>query len=149
MEETNFYLRAAHALSGCQLVEQQLKLYITEALDLVRKCVDGKMPFEMSGDDYADSSLERLIQTFKKLSNNSALVSQLTRFKDERNFLSHKAIAHCLDPEGELAFGPQAQNVLERLEAIQLESERLRTALHEEANKFRPHLWFEDLGPSK
>jgi hypothetical protein len=147
MDESSFYLKVAHALSGCQLVEQELKLYITEALELVKKCVDGKMPFGMTGEDYADASLERLIQTFKKLSNNSALALALTNFKHERNFLSHRAIAHCLDPEGELS-DPYAQDVLQRLDRIQVDADRLRTALHDEANKFRAHLWFDDLGPS-
>jgi hypothetical protein len=32
MERDAFYLRAAKALSACQLVEQELKLYIAEAL---------------------------------------------------------------------------------------------------------------------
>jgi hypothetical protein len=31
-----FYLQVAFALSGCQLVEEELKLYISQALDLVR-----------------------------------------------------------------------------------------------------------------
>lgn len=44
MDEDGFYLKVARALSGCQLVEQQLKRYITEALELVKKCVGDKMP---------------------------------------------------------------------------------------------------------
>jgi hypothetical protein len=142
--EDAFYLEVAHALSGCQLVEQQLKLYITEAFDLVRKCVGEKMHFKMSGDDYADSSLERLITTFKKLSNNVQLSTDLGRFKDERNFLSHQGIAHCLDYEGSL-FQHTAAEFQLRLEAIQVEAGRLRTAIHDEANKFRAHLWFDPI----
>ena len=144
MNDDDFYIKVAHALSGCQLVEEQLKLYITEALELVTKCIGEKMAFKMSGEDYADSSLERLIDTFRKLTSNSALVSELRRFKDERNFLSHKAISHCLDYEGELIH-PTAIESQERLDAIQREAERLRTSIHDEANKFRGHLWFDDL----
>jgi hypothetical protein len=142
--EDDFYLEVAHALSGCQLVEQELKLYITEAFELVRKCVGDKMHFKMSGDDYADSSLERLIITFKKLSDNERLSTDLNKFKDERNFLSHQGIAHCLDYEGSL-FHTTAVEFQPRLEAIQAEAERLRTAIHEEANKFRGHLWFDEI----
>ena len=47
MDEDDFYLKVAHALSGCQLVEQQLKLYITEALELAKKCIGKKMPFKI------------------------------------------------------------------------------------------------------
>ena len=44
--EDDFYLKVAHALSGCQLVEEHLKLYITEALELVKKCVGDKIAFK-------------------------------------------------------------------------------------------------------
>ena len=144
MDEDDFYLKVAHALSGCQLIEQELKLYITEALELVKKFVGDKIPFKMSGDDYANSSLESLIKVFRKLSDNESLVTELNKFKDERNFLSHTGITHCLDYEGEL-FHSTAIEFQGRLEAIQGEAKRLRIALHEEANKFRGHLWFEDL----
>ncbi len=144
MNENDFYLKIAHALSGCQLVEQQLKLYITEALELAKKCIGEKMPFKMVGNDYADSSLERLIEIFKKLTDNEELVTDLRRFKNERNFLSHKGITHCLDYEGEL-FHSTAIEFQERLDAIQEDAQRLYDAIHEEANKFRGYLWFDDL----
>ena len=144
MDEDDFYLKVAHALSGCQLVEQQLKLYITESLELAKKCIGDKMPFKITGEDYADSSLERLIEIFRKLTDNESLVADLRKFKNERNFLSHKGITHCLDYEGEL-FDPTALEFKNRLAAIQDEAQRLYLAIHEEANKFRGHLWFDDL----
>lgn len=144
MDKDDFYLKVAYALSGCQLVEQQLKLYITEALELAKKCIGEKLPFKMSGDDYADSSLERLIEIFRKLTDNEGLVADLRKFKNERNFLSHKGITHCLDYEGEL-FHSTALEFQERLDAIQEEAKRLYVAIHEEANKFRGHLWFDNL----
>ena len=144
MDETDFYLKVAHALSGCQLVEQQLKLYLTEALELAKKCIGEKIPFKMRGEDYADSSLERLIEIFRKLNDNEALADDLNKFKNERNFISHKGITHCLDYEGEL-FQSTALEFQDRLTAIQSEAQRLYIAIHEEANKFRGHLWFDDL----
>ena len=146
MNEDEFYLKVAYALSGCQLVEQELKLYLTEAFELAQKCVGAKMPFKLSGTDYANSSLEGLINMFKKLSDNEALVDELNRFKDERNFLSHKGITHCLDYEGEFFYSTAAE-FQERLKAIESEAQRLRTAIHEEANKFRGHLWFDEIPP--
>jgi len=139
----DFYLQVAFALSGCQLVEQQLKLYISEALELAQKCIGKRMPFKMSGDDYEDASLEKLIEIFKKFTNNQTLVAELRRFKDERNFLSHKGISHCLDPEGEL-FETTAVDFQERLQTIQQEANRLYLAIYEEANNFRVHLYFEE-----
>ncbi len=143
MNEDEFYLNVAHALSGCQLVEQELKRYITEALQLAEKFIGGRIPFKMSGDDYANSPLGKLIETFKRLSDNEPLVAELRKFKTERNSLSHEAIIHCLDYEGELSHSTVLESQ-DRLRAIQNEAERLRIAIHEEASKFRGH-WFDDL----
>jgi hypothetical protein len=143
VNDREFFQRVGEALSGCQLVEQELKLYIAEALALVAKCVGGRLPFRMAGEDYEDASLERLIEVFKKLSDNQPLVAALRKFKDERNFLSHRGITHCLDHEEELdhsAVGEYDQ----RLAAIGPEAQRLRAAIHDEANRFRGHLWFEE-----
>ena len=107
--QRDFYLRIASALAGCQLVEQELKLYISEALELVAKQVGVTLPFGMRGEDYEDASLERLIDVFRKLSNAPELIVALRKFKDERNFLSHKGIAHCLDPDGQLDYGHSGQ----------------------------------------
>lgn len=141
MNEDDFYLKVAHALSGCQLVEQQLKLYITRALELVTICIDGKIPFKMKGEDYANHSLERLIQTFRLLSDNEELVKRLNKFKDERNFLSHKGITHCLDYEHNLS-DSIAKDVDARLLEIQRVAKELYIEIHNDANKFMHHVWF-------
>src|SRR4029453_16107093 len=113
---------------------QELKLYITEALELAKKCIGSKMPFKISGEDYANTPLEGLIKIFKKLSDNDALVAELEGFKKERNFLSHKAITHYLDHESELSIA-EDDEFQGRLENIQKEAKRLRDALHLEGNK--------------
>ena len=146
MDHQDFYLRVAQGLSGCQLVEQQLKLYISDALQLVAKCLAGKMPFAMHGDDYANASLERLIDTFRKLTDQTQLVEEWRKCKDERNFLSHEAITYCIDPGGDFDSGAAA-SIEKRVAAIQPESERLCTAIHEAA-KFRVHLWFDPVEPA-
>jgi hypothetical protein len=102
----------------------------------------------MRGEDYADSSLERLIDTFNKLSDNEPLVTALRKFKNERNFLSHKGITYCLGYDEEL-FYPTALELKNRLNSIQVEAERLRKALHQEANTFRGDLWFDEVDVTK
>ena len=144
MDRDAFYLHVAHALSGCQLVEQELKLYITEALLLVAKCVGGKLPFGMSGADHEKSSLGELIRVFAKLSDNTALVKELEEFTKKRNLLSHRGIARCLDYDGEISL-PEATEYEEQLVRIKADAERLRIALHNEANKFRGDLHFDSL----
>jgi hypothetical protein len=144
MSAKEFFLDVAHALTGCQLVEQELKLYITEALALVHKCVGNRMVFKMTGDDYENTSLEGLIKIFGKLSDNSTLLKDLNKFKDERNFLSHQGISHCLDLEDEL-FIHSAVEYQPRLNAIRPEAERLRAEIREEAGKIHIHLYYDDL----
>jgi hypothetical protein len=124
MDENAFYLEVAYALSGCQLVEEELKQYISDAFELVRKFVGTRMTFKLSGDQYLNSSLERLIDTFKKLSDNQPLVDELTKFKDRRNFLSHRGIAHCLDLEGDL-FLSQALEFKNDLIAMRADAAKL------------------------
>jgi len=141
MDRDGFYLKIAHALSGCQLVEQQLKLYISEALELAKECVGQRMVFRMSGEDYENSSLDRLIEVFSKLTVNSELVAALRRFKEERNFLSHKGIALCLDYEGDLLL-TAAEGYETRLAKVQFEAERLRAALHSEGRNISVELDF-------
>ncbi len=143
MKKDEFYLKIANALSGCQLVEQELKLYLTNALEFVSKCIGKRMPFKMKGEDYANSSLEGLIKAFKKLSNNEALVKDLNKFKDERNFLSHQGITHCLDWDGDFSDSTAAE-LQERLDNIEREAERLQIAIYEEASNFLSHLYFDD-----
>jgi hypothetical protein len=144
MKGRDFYLEVAYALSGCQLVEEAIKLYRSDAFELARKCIGKRMTFKFSGEDYEDSSLEGLVKAFKKLSDNVSLVKDLEAFKKERNFLSHQGITSCLDYEKELAEG-LVEEYRPRLERIQTEADRLRLALHEEANNFRGFLYFEDL----
>ena len=140
MTPRDFHTQVAVALSGCQLVEQELKLYISEALELVHKCLQGRLPFSMSGKDYEDASLERLIDTFRKLNNNAELIGRLRKFKDERNFLSHKAVAYCLDRTGAIDLAA-VHSIEQRLGAIHPTAERLCVDINEEAYNFRIHLW--------
>lgn len=140
-EAKDFYLQVAYALSGCQLVEQELKLYISGALEYVRKCVGNRLPFKMGGQDYEDASMERLIETFRKLTNNDELVVELRKFKTERNFISHKGIAHSLDPMGDVENISVAE-FIPRLQAVQTEADRLCRVIHEEGRSFNARLCF-------
>lgn len=144
MDRNEFFLKVAHALTGCQLVEEALKLYIAEAFELAKKCIGSRMAFRFSGENYEDASLERLIDVFKRLSDNSTLVKDLGQFKRERNFLSHRGVTHCLDPAGQFS-DPDAIAFQKRLDGIQHEAERLQSTIWEEAQKFRGHLDFEIL----
>jgi hypothetical protein len=144
LRDHDFHLEVAYALTSCQLIEQELKLYTSEAFQLAAKCVGHRMVFKFSGDDYEDASLERLIAAFRKLSKNIQLIADLEKFKKDRNFLSHKSITHCLDRDEELSL-TEVGEIQPMLKNIQKDALKLREAINDEANLFRGHLWFEEL----
>ncbi|MBI2514437.1 MAG: hypothetical protein HYV96_20880 [Opitutae bacterium] len=125
-------------------MEFELKSYIAEALELARKCADGRVPFKLHGRDYAKEPLGRLIPGFKKLSDCPALVKQLESFCAERNFIAHQALASCIDPDGDFDFGTSRKEVA-RLAKIEKEAKSLVEAIHAEALKFRAQLDFYDM----
>lgn len=45
--DEEFYARVIEALTGCQRVEATLRLYIEEALRLVKRQVAGRLPFKI------------------------------------------------------------------------------------------------------
>lgn len=143
MKSYELYRKVGQSLAGCQMVEQELKLHIAEALELAKKCVEQRMPFKFNKEDYLDFPLGRLIQEFNRYTENDVLVMELKNFKKERDYLTHKAIANCLDFKGE----PVDSLITEldpRLVKIQKESERLVQAIHEEFNKISVQLDFGD-----
>jgi len=147
MERDAFYLRVAKALSGCQLVEQKLKIYITEAFDLVRKKLEGEFPFNLSGEDFENAPLERLIATFSNLSDDKTLVVDLRKFKDERNYLSHRAIALCVNPDGSFDEG-MAHSLEPRLLSIEGEAQRIWERIHEVEGRVVANLYFPKIPPA-
>jgi hypothetical protein len=146
----DFPLKVYHALLGCQILERELKRYITEALALAKKFHGTKMPVKMINQDYANRfsgdyakfSLGGLIRVFKELSDNEALVMELNEFKKNRNDLCHKGITNCLDLDGELDYVSMSE-FQNQLAAIAPEAQRLRLAVYE-ANRFGVYLDFDD-----
>ena len=128
MRKREFFFKVAEAMSGCQAVEQALKLYITKAFTAVQQRVSEVMTFKMSGRDYDDAPLGNLIKVFSKLVDDKQLVEDLKKFTKERNYLSHRAIYECLDPSGEVDLVEFAK-FEPRLNAIGPEAARLGQAI--------------------
>ena len=139
-----YFRRVSRTLGACQFVEFELKIYISEALELTAKCVAGRLPFKMAGSDYEGASLERLIEVFKKLSDCPALVKRMKKFKEERNFIAHRAITTCIDPDGELDHG-ESRKLVSRLANTEKEAIALAKAIHAKVLRFRAHLDFWDI----
>jgi hypothetical protein len=131
-DKDDFFLKVAYALEGCQLVEQALKLYITEALELAKQCIGHKIPFKMSGKDYDNLPLRQLIIVFHKLSDDETLVKDLDEFRKKRNRLSHQGITRRLDPDGELD-GCGMSEFDDELATIAPEAQRLTRKIFEKS----------------
>ena len=137
MPEDEVLSRTAVALAGCQMVELELKLYIQDAFNYIRTSLDGRLPFSFSGSDYVDSSLERLIEVFKKLSDNPELIGRLQKFKKERNHLVHRGLSQLMDYDAsEDMFSLNTKDFEERLDWITSEVSMLKGAIRFEASRF-------------
>src|ERR1035438_1909102 len=97
-ERRAYYERVGSSLAICQQVEEELKQYIAMALKLAAKLIGNEMVFRFSGEDYQDRSLERLIDVFRKLSDNDSLRQLLDQFRHDRNFVSHQSIVNARTP---------------------------------------------------
>jgi hypothetical protein len=139
-----FYLKVGRSLGACQLVEQQLKLYLAEAYLLVRKQTNDVIPFKFESQDNEDAPLGVLVKAFSRLNDNGELIQSLKAFVKERNFLSHRAVTSCYYPDGSVS--TQDMSDLEpRLKDIEAKAEELTEAIHMETNRVMIHLHFEDL----
>lgn len=143
MNQNEFYFKVSKALSGCQMVEMELKLYLTNASELIRKRLGNRMPYRFDESDIQRLSLERLIKFFRKHSNNDELCARLNKFKTERNFLAHSAISECMNKhEGYQEF--YASNLESRLTKIEQDAIELFYDIHKESTNFLGYLYFED-----
>ncbi|HEX4892267.1 MAG TPA: hypothetical protein VFV47_03195 [Hyphomicrobiaceae bacterium] len=143
MKRSEFLLNVGHSLAACQLLEFELKLYIERAFEVARKKTSGVVHFGFSGSDYEDSSLEKLISVFRKLTNNRELCRKLDEFRKDRNFVAHKAIAACVDPEGGLDESKVAE-VQVLLSRVSQEARSLSDQILEESKCFFGHHYIDE-----
>ncbi len=86
-----YIFEAGGALAFFQLIEHFLKLFIDYSFKLAAIHLTGKMPFRFTGDDFKNAPLERLLASFRKLSDNDELIAVLEKLKEKRNFFAHKS----------------------------------------------------------
>lgn len=143
MNRRDYLLNVAHSLGACQLLELEIKLYIKRAFEVTRKKTKGVVPFHFRGDDYEESSLERLVSVFRKLNGNKELIERLEKFRKDRNFVAHKAITDCLSPEGEF-LESQVIEVQKMLDRVFSEAHELSKCVLEESQQFLGHYYFDE-----
>lgn len=86
-----YIFEVSGALAFFQLIEDFLKLYIEYSFKHASVYLSGKMPFRFTGEEFKEASLERLLSTFRKLSDNEEVINSLEKIKDKRNFCAHRA----------------------------------------------------------
>ena len=100
-----FSTEAHYALVAYQMIEEQLKRYISTAHDIVRLCLSNRIPYKYSEKEIDGYALERLIAIFGKLNDNEDLIRKLNKLPKDRNYCAHKAYAEAyfkrvLDKQG-------------------------------------------------
>ena len=132
--ENNFYLQIAYALGACQMLEQQLKIYIKTTHSIIREKLQDSIPYKFDEENLERHTLGRLSKIFGRMSNNAAIIERLDKFVKLRNELAHTAISKSRDYEDGL-FYPESQKTLEMLEKINQEASMLRSAVYTEGNE--------------
>lgn len=141
-QQKRFASKVGDALSACQIVEEGLKLYLDSVFLRIRKELRGKLPFNFEGEHYRNASIEKLIQVFRRLTDNSGLVRRLESFKTERNHLAHRAVAdyyerHEEQPKKHVAMMKRLQKLEDDGHALwdEISSELRRIRGEEKANQ--------------
>lgn len=143
-DKEKIYLHAAKGLASCQQVEFELKNYLLGATDLIRKHLDGAIPFKVSYEQFKNASLEGLIKHFRNYSDDDALISRLNKFKGKRNNLAHGALISLETPSGEFD-NHEATKLHEQVNLIGDEASRLSSAIHSAAQDIWVNVWFDDI----
>jgi len=79
-------------LGKFQLLEFSLKYYIGFSYQLIHKTLDGALHFGYTIDDVDNFPLERLLNIFSKLNNNTELHKRLNALRVKRNHVAHKSL---------------------------------------------------------
>lgn len=136
IDKDAFSWRVAGAMSAFQFVEQVVRLYIDDALRVAQRCTAGRVPFELSADDFANEPLSRLIQLFGKLTRNQALVNDLHSFSRQWNRLDHHGVIALCEADVEPT-DPQVTEYVRQLASIEDHAKRLRATISEESAGIR------------
>lgn len=140
LDTDTFYINIANALAGCQLVENELKKYISMAYECINIFIDNRIPFSMSENDLKGQKLYNLIKIFEKLSDNAELVSKLEAFSKSRNKFAHSGIFNCLDNDGEL-YLPTTIRFEAEIKALRQIANDLIRDIHIESHKFIDYIY--------
>ena len=119
------------ALSGYQLIEASLKLYLKNYYKIAKYLIADRLHFDFDGTDYDNAPLGQLVKAFSKTCADQDLAKDLKSEVSHRNHIAHKATLELFKKE------PLSSNELNDLSAeIKIRGEKITTLLSrlEEAN---------------
>jgi hypothetical protein len=79
-------------LGSFQLLEFALKGYIGLAYKVIKRSVGQRIHFNYSEKDVEAFPLERLLNVFGKLNENTDLLKRLNKLREERNHIAHRSL---------------------------------------------------------
>jgi hypothetical protein len=88
----NSEARVLNLLANFQLVEFALKVYLGYCYEIVRKRVEGVIPFHRDFKSIEKHALKRLIELFVECNSNRALQRDLFKLSRERDELAHRSL---------------------------------------------------------
>lgn len=124
------------ALSGYQLIEASLKLYLRNYFKIAKYLISDQLHFGFDGTDYDNAALGQLVKAFSKTCSDKILVSDLKKEISYRNHIAHKATLERYKKEPLTAeeFNKLSDEIKIRIENIKNLRRRLKK-VHLELNK--------------
>ena len=126
------------ALSGYQLIEAALKLYLRNYFEVAKYLISEQIYFGFDGNDYNNAPLGKLINIFSKTCSDKALVSDLKSEVSHRNYIAHQAALELFrkDPLSDEEFNELSQKVENHSKNITSLLSRLKVVNQQLKSKF-------------
>ena len=83
--------RFSSAVMEFQFIEELLRMYISYCYYIIHLSLSKKIPFKYAYKDLQKDSLGKLLDKFKKFSNNNELIKKIDHIIKDRNYCAHKA----------------------------------------------------------
>ena len=91
-QQEHYRQRTVALLTNYQLLELTLKMYIGTSYDYIQMLVSDHIHFDFSIKDVESYPLERLLNVFGKMNDNTDLKKRLNKLRNERNYIAHEAL---------------------------------------------------------
>ena len=134
MDETkqDYFSELLEFIATAQWVEEMLKFYLYRCEAITSKLLKDTLPFQTNMESISNSALGRLIEKYRRFSDNTDLIERLRKFKPKRDRIVHAGFVKLYrDKLDEQAISLE----LSELQEINTEADDLIQVLLEDAKK--------------